>query len=46
MRVDDERGAQDSVRSRVQRASRKGSNGQGHEAGSEESLEGPVVVAV
>ena len=46
VRVQDQQGAQDGVGDGVQRAGSKGSNGEGHEASSDDPLEAPVVAAV
>ncbi|CAF3514385.1 unnamed protein product [Fusarium graminearum] len=46
MGVEEEDTAEDGVEGRVERASSKGSDGQGDEAGSEETLESPVVRTV
>jgi hypothetical protein len=44
--VEEEDTAEDGVESRVEGASSEGSDGQGDEAGGEETLEGPVVGTV
>lgn len=44
--VEEENAAEDGVESRVERASGEGSDGQGDEAGGEETLECPVVGSV
>lgn len=46
MRVQQQRAAEDSVHDGVEGAGGEGSDGQRHQAGGQDALKGPVVVAV